>query len=201
MSLRAVYSELRALRKELARERARRNQTLVPGIVEKVKGDKVMVRLMDAGSDGKPVLTPFIRMASNTGNRGKGVSEFTKYGVGETVLVVSPNGKLGTMSAAMPWISTGDDPAPGAAENDAKIIQNGSSMFELRDGLIKASVGGTVLTLRPDNAQIDVGGASISVTEAIILLKASIVKAQGTSLIHNVKNVGDTHTNAGLPVD
>jgi hypothetical protein len=218
MSLRAIYSELRALRKELARERALRNQTLIHGTIEEGKGDRVKVRLMDAGADGKPVFTPFIRLAAHTGKRGSGVSEFTKYGVGEPVLVVSPNGKLGTMSAAMPWISSEDDPAPGKAEEDGKIITIGAAKLEVRGDYIQASVGsdsrttiwdgeiihrvsGAQVRLRPNAINIVLGGSEIIVTSAVILIKSGDVVVQSGSLTHNGKNVGATHTNEGLKVD
>jgi hypothetical protein len=184
MSLREVYSAIRDLNKKLAVLRSQRGQTLVSATVEEVKGDRVRIRLMDEGADGKPVLSPWLRMAANTGKRGAGVSEFTKYGVGDTVLAVSPNGKLGTMSGVLPWISTGDDPSPGTAEADGKIITIGNSKLEMRDGFAKLSQGA---------ASIEFSGGKITLT--------GDVQVNGASLKHNSKNVGATHTNAGLPVD
>ena len=201
MSRRAIYSELRWLRKQVAMLRRQRSQTLIPGVVEAVKGDRVQVRLMDQGSDGKPVLTPFIRMAANTGHRGSGVSEFTKYGVGETVLVASPNGQLGTMSAAMPWISTEDDPAPGQAEQDGRVITIGSARLSMKDGDVQISVGGAIGRFRPNAINLLVGGSEIVLSGGAILIRTGDVIIQSGSLTHNGKNVGSTHTNSGLPVD
>jgi hypothetical protein len=181
MSLQHVYEEIRKLRKELATERARRNQTMVTGTVEEVKGSKVRVRLDDDGGDGKPVLSPWIRMAQNTGHRGQGVSHFTKYGVGESVLVVSPNGKLGTMSAAQPWISTQDDPSPGDAETDGDVKTMGDTKVEQRNGYIKVTQGAL---------SIEMNGGKITIT--------GDVQINGTVLKHNSKSISDTHTHTGV---
>jgi phage baseplate assembly protein gpV len=196
---RAVMTEIRVLKKQLALLRGQANQRMVSGVVEEVKGDRVRVRLMDEGRDGKPVLSPWIRMAANTGHRGSGVSDFTRYGVGETVLVVSPNGRLGTMSAAMPWISTTNDPAPGAAENDGRVTTVGSARLEMRNGEYRLDVGGATIRARPNAINLVVGGSEIIVTAGAIKIKSPLVLVEGDQLFHNVKNVGDTHGHVTAP--
>jgi phage baseplate assembly protein gpV len=181
MSFKEVFDEIRKLKKELATERARRNQTMVTGTIEEVKGSKVRIRIADDGSDGEPVLSPWIRMAQNTGHRGKGVSKFTKYGVGESVMVVSPNGKLGAMSAAMPWISTEDDPSPGTAENDGDVTTMGDTKFEQRDGCMKMTMGAL---------SIEMNGDTIAIT--------GNVQINGEILKHNAKSISDTHKHTGV---
>jgi GpV Apex motif len=181
MSMQEVYNEIRKLRKDLATERARRNQTLVTGTIENIKGSKVRVRIADDGSDGQPVLSPWIRMAQNTGHRGQGVSNFRKYGVGETVLVVSPNGKLGTMSAAQPWISTEDDPSPGTAESDGDTNTIGNAKREQKNGFDKTTVG----------------SASIEITDGKIVITGD-VQINGSILKHNAKSVSDNHKHTGV---
>lgn len=162
------------LTKDVAGLRRQRNQTLMTGTVETLKGARVKVRIADDGEDG-PVFTPELRQAAHTGNRGGGVSRFSRLGLGESVLVVSPNGELGEMSAVIPWIDTQDDPAAGSAEEDGEVIQRGNARLSVKDGSIRLSVG----------------NASIELTEAMINMLANRVENNG-------RNIGHSHTHPGI---
>jgi hypothetical protein len=193
-----IYDELRAVRKELATLRRRRNQTLVAGTVEAVKGDRVRVKIAAAGQDGKPVLSPWLRMAANTGARGAGVSAFRKYGRGEAVLIMSPSGEVGTMSAVMPWIDTTQDPAPGKAEQDGDVTTIGNAAIRQKDGNITITVGGATLSMIDSEISLKVGGSEIRVQGSRIILDSALVQALGDRLRHNARNVGDTHIHGGV---
>jgi hypothetical protein len=162
------------LTKDVSDLRRRRNQTLMTGTVESLKGSRAQVRLADDGDDG-PVLTPQLRQAAHTGNRGGGVSRFSRLGVGESVLVVSPNGEVGEMSAVIPWVDTEDDPAAGTAEEDGDVIQRGNARISVKDGSIRLSVG----------------DASLELTEAMIRMLVERVENNG-------RNIGHSHTHPGI---
>lgn len=165
-----LTDQVMALRREVAALRRLRNQTLLPGTVEKVEGSRVYVRLSDDSETGGPIVTPPLRMAERTGKRGGGVSRFSRYGVGEPVLVVSPNGEVGAMSAVKPWIDTEDDPSPGKAEQDGEVLEHGNAKLEVVNGMIRATVDGASLTLTAN------------------LLKALVARME-----NNGRNIGHDH--------
>lgn len=176
-----LIEEMRDLRKELAGERQRNTQRVLEGTIQSVKGARATVLLSDDGDDG-PVQTPSIRLAAPTGKRGGGVSEFTKYGVGDPVLVISPSGKVGSRSVVIPGGDSGDDPAPGAAEQDGKVTAMGDAKVEIRDGMIRLTVAGTTLTLSASGVAIN--GQAVDIA--------------GATLRHNGANVGSTHRHPGV---
>lgn len=176
-----LISEVRELRKEVAGLRQQRLRTLMPATVKSVEGARVTATLSDDGEDG-PVETPPLRIAQTTGKRGGGVSKFTKFGVGDTVLVVSPEGDVTSRSAVLPWVDTDDDPAPGSAEQDGEVIESGNAKIELKDGLIRLTCAGTVIELGAGG--ITANGEAITLT--------------GAGLTHNGKNVGSTHRHGGV---
>jgi hypothetical protein len=172
--------ELRDVKKQLAGQRLRMNQMMMVGTVKSVAGSRAVVTLADDGDEGE-VNTPALRMAAHTGKRGSGVSEMTKLGVGEPVLVISPGGEVNGASAVMPWSDSQDDPSPGTAEQDGKIIEIGSAKLEIRDGFAKLAVGGLSITLEGDTITIT-GKTQIN----------------GAALRHNAKSISDTHTHTGI---
>jgi len=176
-----LVTEVRELRKEVAGLRQARLRTLMPGTVKAVKGSRVEVTLSDDGDEG-PVETPELRLINTTGKRGGGVSKFTKLGVGDPVLVVSPDGDVTTASGVMPWVDSDDDPAPGSAEADGDVTESGNAKFEVKDGMIRLTVGGSTITIGASG--ITINGTEVTVT--------------GSSLKHNAKNVGDSHTHGGV---
>jgi phage baseplate assembly protein gpV len=121
-------------------------------------------------------------MAAHTGNAGQGVSEFSRMGVGEAVLVVSPNGKVGTGSVVLPWADTQEHPAAGIAEQDGRVIQRGNARLDLRDGHIRLSVGGSTITL----------------IDGTLTIEAETVQVRGTYLRHNARSISDTHVHTDV---
>lgn len=176
-----LITEVRELRKAVAGLQQARLRTLMPGTVKAVKGSRVEVTLADDGDDG-PVETPELRLINTTGKRGGGVSKFTKLGVGDPVLVVSPDGDVTTASGVMPWVDSEDDPAPGAAETDGDVTECGNAKIEVKDGMIRLTVGASVITMSAGG--ITINGQSIAAT--------------GASLTHNTRNIGSSHTHGGI---
>lgn len=163
-------------RKEVARLRQRVNMMIVTGPVGKAEGGRVTVDL-GKDEDGEDMTSPALRLAASTGKRGGGVSAYDRPGVGELVAIISPNGEIGESSAVIPWASTGDDPAPGAAETDGLVREIGNGKVELRDDFARLTVGGVTYTLTA--AGLDVSGGYIK---------------------HNGKAIDDTHEHTGVVI-
>lgn len=175
-----LITEVRELRKEVAGLRQARLRTLMPATVKSVSGNRVTATLADDGEDG-PVETPALRMAAHTGARGGGVSRFAKFGIGDPILVVSPDGDVTSRSAVLPWVDSEQDPSPGAAESDGEVVVVGNARFEVKDGSIRLSVGGAVLTLGPEGLTINKG---VAVTDG--------------DIVNQGKSVGSGHTHTGV---
>jgi phage baseplate assembly protein gpV len=143
----------------------RRAKMLLTGTVAAVQGAKVKVRLGE-DDDGESIITPWLSMAGRTGKRGQGVSEFTRLGIGEPVLVVSPSGEPGSGSAVMPWSDSQDDPSPGNAETDGKVIEVGEARVSIKADEIRLSVGDRSVTIRQDRivARLGEGAGAARVT-------------------------------------
>ena len=137
----------RDLRKRLAALERRVATLLMVGTAETNQGAKTKVRFDDAGADGQPFSSPFLSQASHAGKNGQGVSEFTKIGQGQPVIVLSPGGELGEHSRVMPFGPVGDHPSPGSAEQDGRVITIGSATVAIKDGEIKFTVGGAGVTI------------------------------------------------------
>lgn len=175
-----LITEVRALRKEVAGLKQSQLRTLMPATVKSVGGARVVATLADDGEDG-PVDTPALRMAAPTGARGGGVSRFTRYGVGDPVLVVSPSGDVTTASAIMPWVDTKQDPAPGSAETDGEAIVVGNARLDIKDRMIRLTVGTASYVFSPSGLT---STKTIEVTEG--------------DIINRGKSVGATHLHTGV---
>jgi phage baseplate assembly protein gpV len=177
-----VAREIRRLWKAIEGARQRRDETLVEAVVHARQGARLKVEI---GKDdkGKSIISPWLKVPANTGKRGGGVSKFTRFGIGEAVLVVSPSGRLGPRSAVMPWVDTGDDPSPGSAEADGEVTEIGDARLEIRDGF----------------ARLSVGDASITITAGKITIAAPQVQIDGSGLRHNDRNIGDDHAHVTAP--
>lgn len=172
-----VWREIRRLWKAVEGARQRRDETMIEGVVRQVKGARVKVEY-GTGENGQPLVSPWLRIPAHTGKRQGGVSQFTKYGLGESVLIVSPSGRLGPRSAVMPWVDTDDDPSPGSAESNGHLIEIGNARLEVRNGVIGMTVG----------------PAELTITSSAIFIRAANVFVEGQGLKHNNINVGDSHT-------
>lgn len=136
-----VAEILRRHAKELADLRRRLNTIVMTGTAEANQGAKTKVRFDDEAADGKPFSSPFLAQASPAGKMGGGVSQFTKIGTGEPVLVFSPGGELGEHSRVMPAGHVEQHPSPGSAEQDGLVIVAGTATLAVRDGRIRVTVG------------------------------------------------------------
>ncbi|CAM5764732.1 hypothetical protein [Bosea minatitlanensis] len=152
----------RDLRKRLAALERRMNTLIMVGTAESNQGSKTKVRFDDAGAGGQPFSSPLLPQASCSGKNGQGVSRFSKIGIGEPVLVFSPGGELGIHSRVLPGGPVDDQPSPGTAESDGDVLQIGNAAIAVKDG----------------EAKISVGGASITLTDGLIVLKAAQIRLE-----------------------
>lgn len=137
----------RDLRKKVAALERRVATMMMVGTAESNQGAKTKVRFDDEGADGKPFSSPLLHQASHAGKNGQGVSDFTRIGVGQPVLVLSPGGELGQHSRVLPFGPVDDQPAVGTSEQDGKVFRIGNSAIELKDGEMKLTVGGSSITI------------------------------------------------------
>lgn len=150
MTLEQLFEEIRALRRDLAGEQQRRRMQLMSGTICAVEGARCKVRLQDEDEDGAPLESPWVRIANYTGKNGGGVSRFTRMGLGDPVLVVSTNGKLGPGSFVYPGPDSDETPAPGSAEQDGEVWQVGETTLRLKPDRIEFSVGAMNGVIKPD---------------------------------------------------
>lgn len=170
---------VRRMAKEIAGLRLRLAQTIISGTVTEVRGDRVRLNL---GTDDRPVPSPLVRIARASGHAGGGVSAYTRPGIGEPMLLITPGGRVGEHSRAIPGGPVDDHPAPGAAETDGEVTGMGRSRICVRDGEILIECGKARVHLTPDGLKIDAGNVAV----------------KGDALSHNGKNVGDSHIHGGV---
>lgn len=138
-----------AVAKEMADLRRRLNSMIMTGTAEANQGAKTKVRFDDEGANGEAFSSPFLAQASSAGKNGGGVSEFTRIGTGEPVLVFSPGGEIGEHSRVMPAGHVGDFPSPGTAEEDGKVFRIGDALLSIKDGEATISCGSSSIVLKP----------------------------------------------------
>ncbi len=139
----------RDLRKRLPALERRVATMMMVGTAETSQGAKTKVRFDDEGADGKPFSSPFLHQASHAGKNGQGVSDFTRIGTGQPVLVISPGGELGQHSRVLAFGPVDDHPAVGASEQDGKVFRIGDAAIELKNGEMKLTVGAASVTIGP----------------------------------------------------
>lgn len=170
--IRRIAKEVAGLRQQLA-------QTIVSGTVMEVKGDKVR---LDLGIDGREsVPSPLVRLGYASGKQG-GASAYMRPGEGESMLLISPGGRIGAHSRAIPAGPVDDNPAPGAAETDGFVLTYGESEFRIT----------------PQGVTLSHGGTSVALTSQGITINGQAVTITGDSLRHNGRNVGDSHVHGGI---
>lgn len=155
-------------------------QTVIGGTVTEVKGDRVRLSLDIDGRD--PVSSPLVRLGGASGYNGAGVSSYTRPGIGESMLLITPGGRVGEHSRAIPWGPVDDRPAPGSAEEDGEV----------------RTIGQSQLRIRPSEILLRCGESYVRLTPTGIELHADQIQTIGGALTHNGANVGDSHIHGGV---
>jgi phage baseplate assembly protein gpV len=161
--------------------------------------EKRQVRL-ELGEDpatGEKVLSPWVKIQSQSAGAHKA---FVMPSGGEQMYLESEGGRVGANSIARYGAHDDENKHP-ASEPDEWVHNAGTSWLKIKPGRFQAIVDNVFLELVPGLATIKAGGSSMRIEPGQIEIEADLVQVWGASLKHNAKNVGDSHTNSGLPVD
>lgn len=162
-----IAEQIRALRSETEDLRRRLASVVMVGQVVENQGEKMRLEFeAKDSSTGKPFRSPMIRRANSAGKDGAGHKERNRPAIGETMILVSPNGEIGAHSRAMPYGPTDESGEPAGDESYPRILAEGNASIAIKAGEIRIKVGGAVLTLTEASIKALVGGAEHEVTGA-----------------------------------
>lgn len=171
-----IAEEIRALRSENEDLRRRLASVVMIGQVKQISGDKVKLEFDEKDpSTGQPFRSPMIRRADSAGANGQGHKERRRPVLGETMMMISPNGEIGKHSRALPYGPTDESAEPAGDDGFARILSDGNASLAIRDGEIRIKVGGT----------------SVSITSAGF-------DQTGGHQKHDGKNTGKDHVHGGV---
>lgn len=141
--LELIAEEFRQLRRENAEAKRRLASMMMVGRVIENEGDKTRLEF-DAKdpATGKPFRSPLVRLGNSSGAGGSGHKERNRPAIGETMLLLSPNGEIGAHSRAYPYGPTDDNPEPSGDDDAARILENGNARIVMKNGMIRVTVGG-----------------------------------------------------------
>lgn len=150
-----LVEEIRILKKTVQGLVNQMSRTLVAGTVMAVKGDKVR---LDIGDGDTPVPGPWVRIGGMpSGKGGGGHSVYTKPGIGEPMLLISPGGRIGKASRAIFWGPVDNHPSPGTAEADGFVHVAGDARLEIKPGKLLLQVGEERLELGAGKTRMHTG--------------------------------------------
>lgn len=152
--------------------------------------------ILGQDEDGNDVLSPWTPYAQTAG----ALKVHTPPTVGQQMEMQGQGGDMESASLRpLHWWN--DNKAP-SEKGDENVLTFGHFKAELRGDDMMLTMGSGTIRMRPAGINIVFGGSEIVLTSTAIGIKApSTVLIESNQLIHNAKNVGDTHTNAGLLVD
>lgn len=99
-------------------------------VVEHHSDNKRLLKV-DLGPEGQPVISPWIEW----GERAGAVKTFSRPSIGERVLVISPDGELGTASRAIAGGFYSDNQNPDGADGELLMTIGGATFRFHGDGL------------------------------------------------------------------
>lgn len=147
------------------------------GTVAEVDTAQGLVRLKFGTADGGgDFLGPWVPYGQTAG----AVKAHIPPSVGQQMTVISPSGDW-RQSIALPMTWSNENASPGSGADP--VITYGSVRIEVRT----------------DGVKVSVGGASVELTANAFKMLADLVKAEGASLKHNAKEVGDKHGHETAP--
>ena len=182
------------------------------GKVKQVDPQKGTARIIiGQDEDGKDVLSPWLPYAQTAGD----LKFHNPPSVGQQMELQASNGDI-RQSTLRPlhWWNEQQSPddqgdrhtatignVRAHIKNDNVKITVGRANLEMTDGFVKTTIGASTIRALPNGINLTVGGSEIVIVNGAINIKSPLVLVEGSQLFHNIKNVGDTHTNAGLLVD
>ncbi|MGL5447442.1 MAG: phage baseplate protein [Rhabdaerophilum sp.] len=137
-----IAEEFRDLRRINARiERKLASVAMIGKVIER-HGDKVRLEFdqKDAAT-GKPFRSPLARIGASSGSGSNGHKERNRPAIGETMLLISPNGEIGAHSRAYPYGPTDDNPEPSGDDEFDRVFEHGNARIAIMNGKIRVTVG------------------------------------------------------------
>lgn len=166
-----LAAELRGIWKAVDENQRRTAATMMPGPIAEIDGNRVRIELGPRDDrTGKKFLSPWVQLQDAAG----GTASHTPVKVGDPMRLLSPNGELGPHSLAVRDSHTNDAPNP-TDDNQELVLSHAGCALRMRDG---------ALVLEQD-------GNSITLADGAVTVKSN-------DLVHNSKNVGDTHKHKGV---
>lgn len=174
-----------------------------PGTVHEVDASRQRFRMRLNADSGEPFLGPWIPYGQTAG----AMKFHNPPSVGQQMVMFAPAGDY-RQATAYPMTFSDNNTSPASGGNE-HVMTFGQVTVEIRDGELKATVGGASLEITPDAVTINLGGSTITLTSSQIEAATALMQVTGAQLRHNAKNVGDTHrhrdvtpgpANTGIPV-
>lgn len=170
-----IVSHVLELRQRLQILEGRTARAMRDAPVTHVDPAKGLCRVRLGGTDAEPFLSPWVPYSQMAG----AVKGHVPVSVGQNVSFFAPGGDL-VQGKVLPFTWSDANASPGSGADP--VWTYGSVRVEVKTGGVKVSVG----------------GASVELTDDQFLMTAELVKAVGTGMKHNAKNVGDTHIHGGI---
>lgn len=183
MTLDEIIIGLNNRLKELERRTQNAKRT---GTIHSVDAEKGLARvlLMPQGSNGKPFLSPWLPWAEQAAGQGK--THFP-VSVGQQVHITSESGDLtdGTIEMSVP------------SNQNARPSQSGTEFVLLDNGGVRISADGGALRITASSFRLD-ASASAEISSARTEVDSNDIRLEGSTLRHNGKSIGDSHTHTGV---
>lgn len=195
--------EFAELVKRVADLEQRLERTMRAGTVAQVDAARQRFRMRLNSDSGEPFLGPWIPYGQTAG----AMKLHNPPSVGQQMMMLAPAGDY-RQATAYPMTFSDENQSP-ASGGDEHVLTFGQVRVEIRDGQLKATVGGSSVELTPETVTINIGGSTLTLTTSKIEAATALMQVTGSQLRHNSKNVGDTHrhrdvtpgpANTGIPV-
>lgn len=155
------------------------------GAVEEIDAEKGYRVKLGEGTDGAPYLSGWVPHPET----GKTSVPLKK---GQRVALLSPGGDI--RQALLLRSGYSDAHASPNSNMEANVFEDAGVRAEVADGKLTMTIGGATFEFSSAGLTMTVGGATFAFT-------GGGFTQTGGMQMHDGKNVGATHTNAGMPVD
>lgn len=174
--------EIRRLTRKVVELDRRLAQATMPGTVAEIDHGQRKLRLkMGESSDGRPLLSPWVRWEEAGGDALLKIHVPPK--VGALMTLHSPSGTVGEGSVARWSTYTDDNPSPSTAE-DTAVLQAGEALITMKET-------GEILIKAPVKLTVDVGGLAYTITPEELAMSKRFRAKGGSRPAHYVGGVDD----------
>ncbi|TPQ52362.1 phage baseplate protein [Prosthecomicrobium hirschii] len=181
--------EIRRLTRKVVELDRRLAQATMPGTVAEIDHGKRQLRLrLGETSDGRPLLSPWVRWEEAGGDALLKVHVPPK--VGALMTLHSPSGTIGEGSVARWSTYTDGNAAPSTAE-DTAVLKAGETELHLKET-------GEILIKAAQKLTVDVGGVAFTITPEELAMSKRFRAKGGTRPAHYV---GGVDSDGDLAID